>query len=91
MTEYEFTAESVLEGFGDDLFFAGLLAEADVSPEEFAAYLNEVFDQSDRQAIAAMFHDHEIDLEIGGQAEIREPSSFEDWKEQTGWEPEGEL
>lgn len=89
--ELEFTAEGVLEGFGDDPILCSLLAEADVTPEEFAGFLNETFDQSDRQAIYAMFEDHEIELDAGGEVSVREVTSFEDWKEQTGFDPsEGE-
>lgn len=86
--EYEFTAEGVIEGFGGDPFFSGLLAEAEVTPEEFAAYLNEAFDQSARQNLAAMAEDHEVELEIGGKARVREWNSFEEWKQQTGYEGE---
>jgi hypothetical protein len=88
--EIEFTAEGVLEGFGSDPFFASLLAENDVTPEEFAAYLNDVFDQSDRQALYAMFEDHDVDLDVGGEASVREIRSFEEWAERTGFDPEEE-
>lgn len=83
--EVEFTPESVLEAFEDDPFVRSLLG----SPEEFAAYLNEAFDQSDRQALCAMFEDHQVELEIGGEASVREVTSFEEWSEQTGFNPEG--
>jgi len=85
--EVEFTAEGVLEAFGDDPFMRSLLS--DVTPEEFAAYLNESFDQSDRQALCAMFEDHQVELEIGGEASVREVNGFEEWSEQTGFDPEG--
>lgn len=84
--EFEFTAEGVVEGFGEDPFLGPLLAQAEVSPEEFAGYLNEIFDQEDRQAIAAMCDDHEVGLSVGGKASFLEVNSFEDWKEKSGFE-----
>lgn len=85
--ELEFTAEGVREGFGGDPFMASLLGET--TPEEFAAFLNDAFDQSDRKALYAMFTDHEVELEIGGEASIREMNGFEEWADRTDFDPEG--
>ena len=89
MTEYEFKSDAVREAFSNIPVLSARLNEADVTPEELAGYLNEQFDQSDRQMIAAMFTDHDITFEFG-EIRIRERHDFETWKEETGWEaPDG--
>lgn len=86
MTEYEFTPDRVAEAFSNMPVITPKLIENDVTPDELAAYLNEQFDQSDRQAVAAMMDDHNIPIEHG-VIRIRERNGFEEWKERTGWEP----
>lgn len=86
--EYEFTPDAAADSFVEHLpGMAAEMAENDVTPEMLAEYLNAQFDQSDRQAIAAMFTDHNIPTELGGEVRIREQNSFDSWKRQTGWEP----
>jgi hypothetical protein len=84
--EFEFTAEGVVEGFGSDPYLCQMLAEAEGTPEEFAEYLNEVFGQSGIQSLNAMFSDHNVELESGGEVNIREFNSFEEWAERTGFD-----
>lgn len=91
MTEYEFTPEAVGESFAEH--FPGMaseMAENDVTPEMLAEYLNAKIDQSGRQALAAMFSDHNIPIELGGEIQMREHNSFEEWKKETDWSPHQE-
>lgn len=87
-TEYEFTADGVLEGFGRNGLL-GLFAGTDATPEEFATYLNEVFDQDARRAIANLKDDKSVEIEHGAIRMYR-PVPFEEWDARVQWRDDGE-
>lgn len=85
MEELEFTPEATAEAFSDMPIIGPKLQEAEVTPEELAAFLNDAFDMQDRQMINAMRADHRVDLDIGGEARVSERRGYEKWAEESGY------
>lgn len=83
-TDYEFTADGVEKGFGGNRLL-GLFDEADVTPDEMAGYLNEVFNQDARRAIANTKDDVVVPIEMG-EIRIRCTVSFDEWKTRIGYD-----